>query len=78
MGPVLVCVVVATIAGLMAGSANQRAKRARLDYRRTKGLIPAARKLAWAETLRGLAVVATATTALVVMALIMYTIGLRA
>ena len=78
MGPVLVCVVVATIAGLMAGSANQKAKRARLDYRRTKALIPAARKLALTETLRGLAVVATATTALVVMALIMYTIGLRA
>ena len=78
MGPVLVCVVVATIAGLMAGSANQRARRARLDYRRTKALIPAARKIAWTETLRGLAVVATATTALLVVAVIMYTIGLRA
>ena len=77
MGPVLVCVVVATVAGLMAGSANQRAKRARLDYQRTKSLIPAARKLAWAETLRGLTVIATATAALVVMALIMYAIGLR-
>ncbi len=77
MGPVLVCVVVATIAGLMAGSANQRAKRARLDYRRTKSLVLGARKVAWAETVRGVAVVATATTALLVVAVVMYTIGLR-
>ena len=77
MGPVLVCVVVATIAGLMAGNANQRARRARLDYQRTKSLIPAARKIAVAETLRGLAVIAAATMALVVMALIMYSLGVR-
>ena len=77
MGPVLVGVVIATVAGLMAGSASTRAKRARLDYQRTKALIPAARKLAWSESVRGVKVVATASATLVALALVMHLIGQR-
>ena len=75
MGPVLVGVVIATVAGLMAGSASARAKRARLDYQRTKALIPAARKLAWSESLRGIRVVATAAATLLALAVVMHVIG---
>ena len=77
MGPVLVGVVIATVAGLMAGSASTRAKRARLDYQRTKALVPAARKLAWSETVRGLKVMATAAATLLALALVMHLIGQR-
>lgn len=53
------------------------AKRARLDYQRTKALIPAARKQAWAESLRGLRVIATAAAVLVALALAMNVMGQR-
>ena len=75
MGPVMVGVLIATVAGLMAGSATARAKRARLDYQRTKALIPGARKIAWSESLRGIRVVATATATLLALAAVMHLIG---
>ena len=75
MGPAMVGVVIATVAGLMAGSANARGKRARLDYQRTKSLIPAARKLAWSESIRGIKVVALASATLVALAFVMHEIG---
>ena len=60
MGPAVIGVVIAMVAGVMIGNAGQRAKRARLDYQRTKSLIEGARKLAWAESVRGLKVFAVA------------------
>ncbi len=59
MGSALIGVVIALGIGLFVGSSSQRARRARLDYQRTKALIPAARKTAIEETMRGLSVVAT-------------------
>ena len=77
MGAALIGACIALVAGLAAGSANTRAKRARLDYQRTKALIPAARKQAWAESLRGLRVIATAAAVLVALALFMNVLGQR-
>jgi hypothetical protein len=77
MGAALFGACIALAAGLAAGSASTRAKRARLDYQRTKQLIPAARKAAWAESLRGLRVIATAAAVLVALALAMNVIGQR-
>ncbi|GAA2626822.1 hypothetical protein GCM10010399_67980 [Dactylosporangium fulvum] len=77
MGAALISACIALVAGLAVGSANTRAKRARLDYRRTKALVPAARKLAWAESLRGLRVIATVTAVLVALGLAMNVIGQR-
>lgn len=77
MVPGLVGVAIALIIGMMAGSAGTRAKRARLDYRRTKSLIGTARKLAWAETVRGLKVVAVALMVMVALAVVLNTLGQR-
>jgi hypothetical protein len=46
-GAALIGVRIAVIAGFAAGGANTKAKRARLDYTRTKALVPSARKAAW-------------------------------
>ena len=77
MGAALMGVCIALIAGFAVGSANTRAKRARLDYQRTKALIPGARKLAWAESIRGFRVIATAAAVLVALMIAMNAIGQR-
>ncbi|MER7009106.1 hypothetical protein ABT297_39520 [Dactylosporangium sp. NPDC000555] len=68
---------IALAAGIAMGSAGAKAKRARLDYARTKALIPGARRTAWVEGLRGLRVIATATAVLIALALAMNVIGQR-
>ena len=75
MGSAFVAVVIALAVGLFVGSSSQRAKRARLDYQRTKALIPAARKLAIEETMRGLSVAATAIAVIVGLGFLMYLLG---
>ena len=77
MGAALIGVCIAVVAGFAAGGANARAKRARLDYTRTKALVPGARRTAWAENLRGLRVIATAAAVLVALAMAMNVIGQR-
>ncbi|GAB3867238.1 hypothetical protein ACFPIJ_46460 [Dactylosporangium cerinum] len=77
MGAALIGVCIAVIAGFAAGSANTKAKRARLDYTRTRALVPSARKAAWAESLRGFRVIATAAAVLVALAMAMNVIGQR-
>jgi hypothetical protein len=77
MGPAMLGVLIALVTGLLAGGANQRAKRARLDYRRTKSLIPAARKIAWSESIRGVRVLATAAVVMLTLAWVMNTLGQR-
>jgi hypothetical protein len=75
MASAFIGVVIALGVGLFVGSSSQRAKRARLDYQRTKALIPAARKLAVEETMRGLGVVATAIAVVVGLGFVMYLLG---
>jgi hypothetical protein len=75
MGSAFIGVAVALAVGLFLGSSSQRAKRARLDYQRTKALIPAARKLAVEETMRGLGVVATAVAVVAGLGFVMYLLG---
>src|SRR5690348_3676302 len=75
MGSAFVGVEIALAVGLFVGSSSQRAKRARLDYQRTKALIPAARKLAIEETMRGLSVAATAIAVIVGLGFLMYLLG---
>ena len=75
MGSALIGVAIALVVGLFVGSSSQRAKRARLDYQRTKALIPAARKLAVEETMRGLGVVATGLAFVAALGLVMYLVG---
>jgi len=75
MGTAVVGVVIALAVGLFVGSSSQRAKRARLDYQRTKALVPAARKLAFEETMRGLTVVATAVAVVAGVGFVMYLLG---
>jgi hypothetical protein len=75
MGPALIGIVIAAVAGVMAGSANQRGRRARLDYKRTRSLIPAARKLAWAESVRSLKVIVVATAAVMALSWVMHLLG---
>ena len=77
MGAALIGACIALVAGIAVGGSSTRAKRARLDYKRTKQLIPSARKAAWAESLRGLRVIATAAAVLVALALAMNVIGQR-
>ncbi|MET7417929.1 hypothetical protein [Dactylosporangium sp. NPDC005555] len=77
MGAALIGVCIAVVAGFAAGSANMKARRARLDYTRTKALVPTARKAAVGETLRGLRVIATAAAVLVALAMAMNVIGQR-
>ncbi|GGM50892.1 hypothetical protein ACFFX1_34660 [Dactylosporangium sucinum] len=77
MAAALIGACIALVAGVFAGSAGTRARRARLDYRRTKALIPAARKVAWAESLRGLKFIATAGAVLIALAMVMNVIGQR-
>jgi hypothetical protein len=75
MGAALIGVAIALVVGLFVGSSSQRAKRARLDYQRTKALIPAARKLAVEETMRGLGVAATALAVIAALGMVMYLVG---
>jgi hypothetical protein len=75
MGSAFIGVALALTVGLFVGSSSQRAKRARLDYQRTKALIPAARKLAVEETMRGLGVVATGVAVIVGLGFVMYLLG---
>jgi hypothetical protein len=77
MGAALIGIVIALGVGLSVGNAGARAKRARLDYQRTKALIPGARKTAWNESIRGLKVIATATAAMAFVGWVMYVIGQR-
>ena len=77
MGVALIGACIALAAGIAMGSAGARAKRARLDYVRTRQLIPGARKTAWAESLRGLRVIVTAAAVLVALGLAMNVIGQR-
>ncbi|GAA2368580.1 hypothetical protein [Dactylosporangium salmoneum] len=77
MGVALIAAGIALAAGIAMGSAGAKAKRARLDYVRTKSLIPGARKTAWAENLKGLRVIATAAAVLVALAMAMNVIGQR-
>ena len=75
MGSAFIGVVIALAVGLFVGSSSQRARRARLDYQRTKALIPAARKAAIDETMRGLSVVATAIAVIAALGFVMYLLG---
>ncbi|MFG2038813.1 hypothetical protein [Dactylosporangium sp. NPDC048998] len=75
MGAALIGACIALAAGIAMGSAGAKAKRARLDYARTKALVPGARRNAWVESLRGLRVAATAAAVLVALALAMNVIG---
>jgi hypothetical protein len=75
MGSAFIGVAIALAVGLFVGSSSQRAKRARLDYQRTKALIPAARKLAVEETMRGLGVMATAIAVVAGLGFVMYLLG---
>ena len=75
MGSAFIGVVIALAVGLFVGSSSQRAKRARLDYQRTKALIPAARKVAIEETIRGLRVVATGVAIVAGIGFVMYLVG---
>ena len=77
MGAALIGACIALAAGIAMGSAGTRAKRARLDYARTKALIPGARKTAWVEGLRGLRIIATAAAVLIALGLAMNVIGQR-
>jgi hypothetical protein len=77
MGAALIGACIALAAGIAMGSAGTRAKRARLDYVRTKALIPGARKTAWVEGLRGLRIIATAAAVLIALGLAMNVIGQR-
>lgn len=77
MAVAMVGACIALVAGIAMGSAGTRAKRARLDYTRTKSLVPGARKAAWAESLKGLRIIATAGAVLVALALAMNVIGQR-
>ena len=77
MGAALIGACIALAAGIAMGSAGQRAKRARVDYVRTKALVPSARKTAWAEGLRGLRVIVTAAAVLIALGLVMNVIGQR-
>ena len=75
MGSAFIGIALALAVGLFVGSSSQRARRARLDYQRTKALVPAARKLAVEETMRGLGVVATAIAVIVGLGFVMYLLG---
>ncbi|MGI5246385.1 hypothetical protein [Dactylosporangium sp. CA-139066] len=77
MGAAVIVACVTLAAGIAMGSAGTRAKRARLDYVKTKALVPGARKAAWAESLRGLRIIATAAAVLVALGLAMNVIGQR-
>jgi len=77
MGAALIGACIALVVGMAVGSANTRARRARLDYQRTRSLIPMARKVAWTESLKGLRVMATAAAVLIALALAMNVIGQR-
>ncbi|WP_433212613.1 hypothetical protein ACQP00_00330 [Dactylosporangium sp. CS-047395] len=77
MGAALIGACVALAVGIAVGNANARAKRARLDYVRTKALVPAARKTAIAEGLKGLRIIATAAAVLIALGLAMNVIGQR-
>jgi hypothetical protein len=77
MGAALIGACIALAAGIAVGNAGAKAKRARLDYVRTKQLVPGARKLAVAESLKGLRVLATAAAVLIALGLAMNVIGQR-
>ncbi|MER7281741.1 hypothetical protein ABT369_45630 [Dactylosporangium sp. NPDC000244] len=77
MSAALIGACVALAAGIAVGNAAAKTKRARLDYVRTKALVPGARKAALAEGLKGLRVVATAAAVLIALGLAMNVIGQR-
>jgi hypothetical protein len=77
MGAALIGACVALAAGIAVGNAGAKAKRARLDYVRTKALVPGARKAAIAEGLKGLRIIATAAAVLIALGLAMNVIGQR-
>jgi hypothetical protein len=77
MGATLVGACIALAVGIALGNANAKAKRARLDYVRTKQLVPTARKAAVAESLKGLRILATAAAVLIALGLAMNVIGQR-
>ncbi|WP_432982788.1 hypothetical protein [Dactylosporangium sp. CA-233914] len=77
MGAAMIGACIALAAGVAMGNAGAKAKRARMDYMRTKALVPGARKTAWAEGLKGLRVIATCTAVLIALGLAMNVIGQR-
>jgi hypothetical protein len=77
MGAAMIGACIALAAGVAMGSAGTKAKRARVDYVKTKALVPGARKAAWAEGLKGLRVIATCAAVLIALGLAMNVIGQR-
>jgi hypothetical protein len=77
MGAALIGACIALATGIAVGNAGAKAKRARLDYVRTKALVPGARKTAIAEGLKGLRIFATAAAVLIALGLAMNIIGQR-
>jgi hypothetical protein len=67
MGSVVVGALIALLLGLTLGSANERAKRARSDYRRTRSLVLGMRKTAWTETISFLKIVASISAVVLVL-----------
>ncbi|MFI5913988.1 hypothetical protein [Dactylosporangium sp. NPDC051541] len=77
MGAALIGACIALGLGIVVGNAGAKAKRARLDYVRTKALVPSARKNAVAEGLKGLRIIATCAAVLIALGLAMNVIGQR-
>jgi hypothetical protein len=75
MGPAMVGVLIALAVGLAVGSANERAKRARTDYRKTRSLVLGMKKTAWSESLRGVRVTAIAFGVALALFVVMHAIG---
>lgn len=77
MGSLLVGVCIALAIGLSVGRIQERAKRARTDYAKTKLLVSGMRKTAWRSTIVALRAAVLVGFALVVVFAAMFHVGSR-